>query len=111
VAWGAFPGEPLSNVESGIGNVGNLFFIREIQKSVFRTALICSKLIHSPLKEHDLKGTIAIQLGIAGFLLKPGPWSFVVFISGIAFKGKLPPSPKCLLKPGMWSVLAVAAVL
>jgi len=27
----------------------------------------------------------------------------------IAFKVKLPPSPKCLLKPGMWGVLVAAA--
>ena len=88
-AWGAFPGEELTNVESGIGQIGNLFFIPHVQKSVFRTSLIVA-MFHLPLKEEDLKGSIAFYRGLTRFLLKPGLWSLLVVIAAIAFRVRLP---------------------
>ena len=38
--WGAFPGDHLENVESGIGQVLNFFFIPDIVKSVVRTPMV-----------------------------------------------------------------------
>lgn len=34
--WGAFPGNTIYDVQSGIGNVNNLFMFEKIQKGVFR---------------------------------------------------------------------------
>ena len=38
--WGAFPGEPLNNVASGIGFVRNAFMIQNVEKSVIRAPFI-----------------------------------------------------------------------
>lgn len=38
--WGAFPGEPLNNVASGIGVVRNAFLIDNVEKSVLRSRFV-----------------------------------------------------------------------
>ena len=40
--WGAFPGEPLNNVASGVGVVRNAFMIKNVEKSVLRAPFINS---------------------------------------------------------------------
>jgi hypothetical protein len=35
--WGAYPGEVLANVRSGIGQVQNHYFVRHVEKTVLRT--------------------------------------------------------------------------
>ena len=38
--WGAFPGESLNHVASGIGFVRNAFFIENVEKSVLRSPFV-----------------------------------------------------------------------
>ena len=40
--WGAFPGEPLDNVASGIGLARNAFLIQNVEKSVLRSSFVHS---------------------------------------------------------------------
>ena len=40
--WGAYPGEPLNDVASGIGIVRNAFFIENVEKSVLRSPFVHS---------------------------------------------------------------------
>jgi aldehyde dehydrogenase (NAD(P)+) len=37
--WGAAPGSTLSNIQSGIGSVHNLYFLDKFEKTVFRGPL------------------------------------------------------------------------
>ena len=38
--WGAYPGEPLHDLQSGIGIVRNAFMLQNVQKSVLRSSFV-----------------------------------------------------------------------
>lgn len=73
LTWGAFPGESLENVESGIGQVKNVYFVPHVQKSVLRTPLINGL----QEMEHDLGQATREVEATVRFLLNPGIGTFV----------------------------------
>ena len=78
--WGAFPGENLDAVESGIGKVGNLIAIPYFEKFV-----VTSPIVHFgnlTLKE-DLKKEIAIYESVGSFTLKSTAVNFIKVIGAV----------------------------
>jgi hypothetical protein len=67
--WGAFPGETLDNVQSGIGQVHNAYFIRDIEKTVLRSAMI-DPILHVLRKPHRFARDEYLALG--NWVLQPG---------------------------------------
>ena len=82
-AWGAFPNEPLNNVESGTGKIRNLLFLPHIQKYVQRSPIISSN--HPELSG---KMTFAYMNGIIASLTKltiaPGLKAVLELIAALA---------------------------
>lgn len=78
LTWGAFPGETLNAVESGIGQVKNTYFIPNVQKSVLRTPLVDK--IHGEM-ERDLDRSTREVEATARFLLAPGVGTFVKLLA------------------------------
>ena len=68
-AWGAFPGESLKAVESGIGRVNNWFGLANFQKSVLIAPLTSPS--HMSLKS-DLVKEARIVEAVTKLVLKPG---------------------------------------
>ena len=70
--WGAYPGEPLNNVASGIGFVRNAFLINDVEKSVLR-----SSFVHSGQLTLSETGQIPLSSkqfqAISKLNLKPSP--------------------------------------
>jgi acyl-CoA reductase-like NAD-dependent aldehyde dehydrogenase len=67
--WGAFPGETLDNVQSGIGQVHNAYFIRDIEKTVLRSAMI-DPILHLLRKPLHVARNEYLTLG--DWVLQPG---------------------------------------
>jgi len=69
--WGAYPGEELHNVASGIGFVRNAFLIQDVEKSVLR-----SPFVHSGQLKLSENGTIPLSAkqfqAISALTLQPG---------------------------------------
>ena len=69
--WGAYPGEKLDHVASGIGFVRNSFLIQDVEKSVLR-----SPFIHSAQLKLNDKGRLPLSAqqfrSISNFIIKPG---------------------------------------
>jgi aldehyde dehydrogenase (NAD(P)+) len=70
--WGAFPGDRLEAVESGIGQIQNCFFIPGVEKSVLRTPMVDAahpmrKGNVAAAKEFTAIGNFALQPGVATF--------------------------------------------
>lgn len=54
-SWGAFPGETLEAVESGIGQVRNFLFLQDIEKTVIRAPFMSVAHIGTAQKPPDLQ--------------------------------------------------------
>ena len=69
--WGAYPGETLDNVASGIGFVRNAFFIHDVEKSVLR-----SSFVHVGQLKMSNDGTIPLSAkqfqAVSDLTLHPG---------------------------------------
>lgn len=65
--WGAFPGETLDNVESGIGIVKNYMMYDHPEKSVLYTPFISAEHIGAP--NSTLNPTIKASLAIVDMVL------------------------------------------
>ena len=89
--WGAFPGETLDNVESGIGQINNYFFIPGVEKSVLRSVMVDA--IHSTRKS-DLVAARNEFRATAAFLLKPGVLAFINLLTATAVGRELPRLPR-----------------
>jgi hypothetical protein len=94
--WGAFPGETLDNVQSGIGQVHNLYFIREVEKTVVRSWLI-DPLLHFVPKPARVARNECMALG--DWILQPGLYTLInagaAKLTGFAFPSS--PTPSCTL--------------
>jgi hypothetical protein len=94
--WGAFPGETLDNVESGIGQVHNLYFIRDVEKTVVRTWLI-DPLLHFVPKPARVARNECMALG--DWILQPGLYTLInagaAKLTGFAFPSS--PTLTCTL--------------
>jgi hypothetical protein len=75
-SWGAFPGEKLEDVQSGIGVVKNYLMYDHVQKSVLRTPFMTAHHIGT-----DGKPSFAKAQGLVGFLTKPGLGTFFGMIT------------------------------
>ena len=70
-SWGAFPGEALQGVQSGIGVVQNTLLFDHVQKTVVRAPLVDKgQLQHTP-------PPVNIILNVTKFLLRPGVGTFM----------------------------------
>ncbi|GKY93037.1 hypothetical protein MPSEU_000272000 [Mayamaea pseudoterrestris] len=77
--WGAYPGETLDKVESGIGQIHNFWLIPHAQKCVVR--MPCVSSANDIFKKEDfVKNTIMFR-SIGDFLLNPGVGTFVRFLA------------------------------
>jgi hypothetical protein len=70
--WGAFPGDRLEAVETGIGQIQNCFFIPNVEKSVVRTPMVDAthpvrKSNVAAAKEYTAVGNFVLQPGVATF--------------------------------------------
>ena len=69
-SWGAFPGEELNDVASGIGVVQNTLLFDHVQKTVVRAPLVDKgQILHHPPPAF-------ILVNVAKFLLRPGLGTF-----------------------------------
>ena len=69
-SWGAFPGEKLENVASGIGIVQNTLLFDHVQKTVVRAPLVDKgQILHRPPPAF-------ILVNVTKFLLRPGLGTF-----------------------------------
>ena len=72
--WGAYPGEALHNVTSGIGIVRNAFLIQDVEKSVLR-----SPFVHIGQLTLNKQGKIPFSAkqfqSLSNFIIRPGPFS------------------------------------
>jgi aldehyde dehydrogenase (NAD(P)+) len=77
-SWGAYPGETLSDVQSGIGQIHNFWFIPHAQKCVLRLPCVTSA---NDLFKNDnpVRGTL-LYTRLGDFLLNPGVGTFFKFI-------------------------------
>lgn len=81
--WGAFPGESLDDVESGIGQVHNMLFLPHFEKFVMRAPLV--SMAHGELltpKRQVLQAKI--MAAVSKFALSPGVTSVVGIFSAVA---------------------------
>jgi hypothetical protein len=79
--WGAFPGESLDSVESGIGKIQNLLFLPHFEKFVLRSPLVSMAHGQLKLKQQKIEGRLIESLG--KFILTPGLKSFVGIFSAV----------------------------
>jgi aldehyde dehydrogenase (NAD(P)+) len=70
--WGAFPGDRLEAVESGIGQIQNCFFIPGVEKSVMRTPMVDAA---HPMRKSNVVAAKEFT-AIGNFLLQPGVANF-----------------------------------
>ena len=77
--WGAYPGEKLDHVESGIGQIHNLWFIPHAQKCVLR--MPCVSSANDIYKKEDFVKGSTMFMSIGDFLLNPSVGTFVQFIT------------------------------
>jgi len=99
-SWGAFPGETLEEVESGIGVVNNYLLYDYVEKTVFRT----------PFMEKAHIGTQgmpspSLARALVAFLTRPGLGTFVGFMTADM---TLPSSRPALLATASVAVLGGA---
>ncbi|KNC78171.1 hypothetical protein SARC_09389 [Sphaeroforma arctica JP610] len=88
LTWGAFPGESLESVESGRGQVSNLFFIDGVEKSVLRTPVLDRGL--QAERDEDLSFTAKKDKAVAKFVLHPGVFTFLNMLSATKLGRELP---------------------
>jgi hypothetical protein len=67
--WGAFPGESLANVESGIGFINNLLGIQGVQKCVMTSPIVS---MSQPKLETNLKKQGKILRAVNQLIIAPG---------------------------------------
>lgn len=72
LVWGAFPGESLKSIESGIGQIHNLMFVPNVQKCVFRHPCIGDPMMIEP----DLENRATFFTVIVDLLLTPSLATF-----------------------------------
>ena len=83
-SWGAFPGEPLDDVESGRGVVNNFLMYDHVEKTVLRTPFTAAHHIGT-----SGIPTINFARALVGFLTKPGLGTFLGFITADVPRWKL----------------------
>ncbi|MEZ4318913.1 MAG: aldehyde dehydrogenase family protein [Myxococcota bacterium] len=81
--WGAFPGHPLDDIQSGQGVVHNGLLLDHPQKNVVRTPFIISP---TPAWFTDHKNNLALGQKLVGFELAPS-WLKVPGVALAALKG------------------------
>jgi hypothetical protein len=86
--WGAYPGETLENVESGIGQIQNCFFIPDIEKFVFYSPLI--DVGSHQIRKRNLVAAKNEIRAVCTFLLRPGAYNFFNLITASIFGVELP---------------------
>jgi hypothetical protein len=99
--WGAFPGDRLEAVESGIGQIQNCFFIPGIEKSVMRTPMVDAA---HPLRKKDAAAAKEFT-AIGNFVLQPGVTNFANLLAVSLLGVELPK-----VKPSTLVGIAVVAV-
>ena len=77
--WGAYPGEKLDCVESGIGQIHNLWFIPHAQKCVLR--MPCVSSANDIYKKEDFVKLSTMVTIIGEFILNPGVETFIQFMA------------------------------
>jgi len=88
--WGAFPGEKLESIESGIGQINNFFMIPNIEKCVYRVQVFDA--LAQQEREENMVGFINKLNGVCAFMLKPGVHSFLSLLFAIGTGKRLPSS-------------------
>ena len=82
--WGAYPGESLDNVASGIGFVQNAFMVQDIEKSVLR-----SPFVHTGQLTLSEKGTIPLSTkqfrAVSALSLGPSVWNILKVVWHMMF--------------------------
>jgi hypothetical protein len=78
--WGAFPGESLNNVESGIGRIHNVLFLPHFQKFVLTCPIISPA--HNSLKA-DWRKEGNLMEAVGKFILHPGFSSLIGILSAV----------------------------
>lgn len=103
--WGAFPGETLEAVESGIGQINNHFMIPNIQKTVMKSPIVDMVQAH---REDDQVGFANKFRAVGMFVLKPGLFTFANLMTGVAFGKRLPPVSAMVPAFAILAVIVVA---
>lgn len=100
MVWGAYPGETLDKVESGIGFVNNCCFVQNIEKSVLRTNMV-DDAVHP--KHIYREGDIREMRATGNFLLKPSIYGLFNLLFAATTGLELPPFP-------VFAAVSVAAI-
>lgn len=85
--WGAYPGETLDNVESGIGSIGNFFFLPKVEKAVLRTNIVDAS---HPIRKPNLIAATNETKAIGRLVLRPGITTILNLIVASACGRELP---------------------
>ena len=102
--WGAYPGESLSNVVSGIGQVQNHYFIPNVEKSVLRSNIVDVGL--HIIRPKSFRLTRMEQIVIGNLSLRPSCYNILNLISVMTTGYVL---PSTLVSKPVWISILVAA--
>lgn len=101
--WGAYPGEQLENVQSGIGQVHNYYCIRHVAKTVLRVPFM-DPLASS--RKPDV-GAIKEYRAFGNLLLQPGPFAIANVVAVMVTGYELPRNLFSLTHLGVGIAVAV----
>lgn len=79
-AWGAFPGESLANVESGIGRINNVLGFSGFEKYVMTSPIV--SMIH-PKLDNNIEKQAKILAAVNKLLIAPGIGPIAELVSSI----------------------------
>jgi hypothetical protein len=94
VSWGAFPGEELSHVQSGMGQVQNHWRIRHVEKSVLRTPLVAHDGVHVR-RPQSYRQSRKEFMAVGNLTLRPGLYRLANLFS-VSITGYELPSPRAI---------------